>query len=109
MTKGKVILISTLAIAALFGAIALVFYSGDWKRFRILVLAGGFVGLLAAPEFEPKLFKNAWVYQLCSGVIVGGLIGFSFVSSPEVAGIGAVVGGLLGITASYWVKNVPVP
>ncbi len=109
MKKAKLIFYCTLFFAGLFGAVSLVFYFGEWKRFQLLVLAGGFVGLIAAPEFEPKAFRRAWVYQLLSGSIAGGLLGMSFVKSFEAAAIGAIVGGVLGVLAPYWVKEMPVP
>lgn len=109
MSKLKIISISALSCAALFTAFSLVFYFGDWVRLLLVAALGIFVGLLAAPSIEPKAFKHAWAYELSAGAMAGALAGFIVVGSGEAAGAGALIGGVLGFMAPYWIRYVTVP
>ena len=109
MSKLKVISISVLLFAGFASVLSLVFFFGDWARFLAVAVVGVFLGLLAAPSIEPKVFKHAWAYELCSGAIAGALIGLIFVGSGESVVVGALIGGVMGYTAPYWIKHAPIP
>ena len=70
---------------------------------------GVFVGLLVAPEFKPKLYKNIALFQIFCGAIAGLLATLAFVPSAESAILGLLSGGLLGWLAPYWLKHMPIP
>jgi hypothetical protein len=109
MSKLKVISISVLLFAGFASVLSLIFFFGDWARLLAVAVMGGFLGLLAAPSIEPKAFKHAWAYEFSSGLMVGALIGLIFVGSGESVVVGALIGGLLGYTAPYWIKHAPIP
>ncbi|GAB5478820.1 MAG: hypothetical protein Marn2KO_22870 [Marinobacter nauticus] len=111
MSKLKVISISVLLFAGFASVLSLIFFFGDWARLLAVAVAvvGVFLGLLAAPSIEPKAFKHAWAYELSSGAMVGALIGLIFVGSGEPVVVGALIGGVLGYTAPYWIKHAPIP
>ncbi|MDX1491739.1 MAG: hypothetical protein R3332_10655 [Pseudohongiellaceae bacterium] len=109
MSKLKVISISVLLFAGFASALSLIFFFGDWARLLSVAVVGLFLGLLAAPSIEPKAFKYAWAYELSSGAMAGALIGLIFVGSGESVILGALVGGVLGYTAPYWIKHAPIP
>ncbi len=100
---------SSLFFAVLFGVVSLIFYFGEWYRFLIVVLMGIFVGIVAAPELEPKQFKSPWIFQVVGGFVFGIFLGilmdFSFEGIIASAGISA----FLGLTAFFWLKHLPVP
>jgi hypothetical protein len=105
----KVSAICSFGFALLFAAFSLVFYFGDWPRLGFVFFTGLFVGLVAAPEIEPKAFKRAWLFQLGSGVASGVLVTLAFHLSAEAITLGALIGGLLGWSAPFWAKHVPIP
>lgn len=86
----------------MFALASLVFDFGDWHRLTIVSVAG-FIG---APEIELKMFKNAWLIQLLGGAAAGALVGFTFASNVEGIIAGALIGGILGWLAPYWIKHV---
>lgn len=103
----------TVVCAFSFGLICSIFsfilYFGDWQRLVIVFFMGAFVGLLAAPEFKPKLYKNIALFQVVSGSIAGLLAAIVFAPSAKGTILGFLLGGLLGLLAPYWVKHFPVP
>ena len=109
MSKLQVISVSVLCFAGFASVLSLIFYFGDWPRLIAVVVVGVFLGLLAAPSIEPKAFKHAWAYELLSGAMAGVLIGFIFIGSGEAVAVGALLGGVLGYTAPYWIKHAPIP
>ena len=109
MSKLKVISISVLLFSGSAAVFSLIFFFGDWSRLLAVIVVGIFLGLLAAPSIEPKAFKYAWAYELLSGAMVGALIGLIFIGSGEAVGVGALIGGVLGYTAPYWIKHAPIP
>ncbi|PSF14828.1 hypothetical protein EB809_16440 [Marinobacter sp. R17] len=109
MSKLKVISISVLLFAGFASVLSLMFFFGDWARLLAVAVVGIFLGLLAAPSIEPKAFKHAWAYELSSGAMAGALIGLIFVGSGESVVVGALIGGVLGYTAPYWIKHAPIP
>lgn len=79
------------------------------SSFRNLVLTAvlGFVlGALAAPVFEPKLFRKPETWQAGLGAAGGALLALiAGASLPMIATI-AVTGALLSALARYWVEYV---
>ena len=109
MPKLPVVAFSTLFFGIAFSAISLIFNFGDWQRLALVGSAGVFLGLVTAPTIEPKAFKHAWAYELLFGALAGAMLGLVFGAGPEAAGIGALLGGVLGYLAPYWIKHVPIP
>lgn len=109
MKAVNIAVISSVIFAVIFGGLSLLLYFGDWPRMALLSSLGLFVGVVAAPEFEPKAFKRAWLLQLMAGFVAGGIIGVLFnLGATEVTAI-ALVGGIVGWSAPIWVKHVPIP
>ena len=109
MNKYKVIAATSLGCGLLFGVLSFVFFIGDWQRFAFVFCMGLFVGLIAAPEFEPKIFKNPALFQLVSGAIAGALAGAAIQLNSEAIILGVLVGGLLGWFAPSWLKHIQIP
>ena len=109
MKSLKTAALSGIGFAALFAVFSLLFYFGDWPRLALVTCAGLFVGLVAAPELEPKAFRHAWLLQLLSGLMAGALLGWGLGLGIEAVILATVVGGLLGWSAPWWVKHVQVP
>lgn len=109
MAKLRVIVFSILFFGAAFTIFSLIFNFGDWYRLALLACAGIFVGVVAAPSIEPKAFRHAWAYELVFGCLAGAVLGWVLGSRVEVVGIGALLGGILGYLAPYWVKHVQIP
>ena len=109
MPKMKVVIFSILFFSLVFAAFSLVFYFGDWKRLALVGAAGVFVGIVAAPSIEPKVFKNAWAYELGFGAMAGAMLGFVFGAGAEAVILGVLLGGVLGYLAPCWIKHVQIP
>ena len=109
MQKMKVLVFSILFFSVSFSVFSLVFYYGDWQRLALVGAAGVFVGIVAAPSIEPKVFKNAWAFELVFGALAGAMLGFVFGSGTEAVILGALLGGVLGYLTPYWIKHVQIP
>lgn len=109
MLQLRVIGFSILFFTVIFTVVSSVMYFGDWGMVALISCAGLFVGVVAAPSFEPKAFKHAWAYELFSGAAAGGAFGLAFGGVAEAAGLGALLGAFLGYLAPFWVKHVQVP
>lgn len=105
----KLCAICSLSFAILFSIPSLLLYFGEWDRLAIVFFAGLFVGLIAAPEFDPKAFNSAWLFQLICGVLSGLLAGLAFHLNHEGVFLTSIIGGLLGWSAHYWIKHLPIP
>ncbi|MFL0811435.1 MAG: hypothetical protein K6L76_13535 [Agarilytica sp.] len=105
----KTALFSILFFSGVFSLTSVIFYFGDWKRLMIVAFAGVFVGLVAAPELEPKAFKMAWAWQLVSGAIAGVFIASVFSNDPQVLIASSIICAFIGTTAKYWINHVQVP
>lgn len=109
MKQLKILFLCGIGFALVFSCFSLVFYFGDWPRLTLVGSFGLFFGFVAAPEFEPKAFKKAWVIQSVCGVIAGGIMGFVFsLNDTDIASV-SIIGGFIGGTANLWVKHVPIP
>ena len=100
---------SSMSFAIAFSLFSLIFYFGDWNRFAIVFALGIFVGLIAAPEFEPKAFKHAWLFQLLGGTFFGMALGILLQLDISTATVVTGICACLGFTASFWIKHVPIP
>lgn len=109
MKKLKVILISICFFAGAFSAVSLVFYFGDWWRLIFVSFMGVCVGLVAAPSIEPKAFKNAWAYEISFGALAGAIVPAVFAGGAGAIAVGALLGGMLGYLAPYWIKHIDIP
>jgi len=105
----KVATLCSLITAFVFSIFSIVFYYGDWDRLLVVSLLGFFLGLIAAPELDPKAFKRACLFQLLSGMVSGGVIGWILCPDQICILIAIVAGGLLGWTAPFWLKLIPIP
>ena len=109
MKSIKISTLSSLSFATIFGLVSLVFYFGEWERLFIVTALGLFIGLLAAPEFDKKAFKNPTLFQTVSGAIGGAIACSLFATDMEALILSSFVGGFIGWSASFWVKHVPIP
>jgi len=105
----KVAVLCALGGAILFGGIALLFSGGDVFSGVAAAVLGLVLGLLAAPEFEPKAFRHAALYQGACGAAAGGLIGGWLTASIETGLLAAGIGALLGWLAPRWLHHVQGP
>ena len=105
----KVAALSSLGFGMLFGVFSLVFEFGNWPRAIGVSMLGAFLGMIAAPEIDPKSFKMAWLFQLFSGLASGTVLALLLQMSVVNIIAVAVIGGVLGWSAPYWVKYVPIP
>ena len=105
----KVIFFSSLGFAIFASFFSLLFYFGDWQRLGFIFVLGLFLGLIAAPEFEPKVFKHPTSFQLFGGLVFGLILGIFFnVDTSSIIAMSAI-GALLGGTASFWLRHAPLP
>ncbi|MES2823473.1 MAG: hypothetical protein V4732_07720 [Pseudomonadota bacterium] len=107
--KFKIIFYAALLGAFTFGVFSLVFYFGDWERLYLVTLCGFFVGVLAAPEFEPKKFKYGWLLQILAGAVAGALLGVVFLLSIELIISCSIIGGFVGWLSPLWIKYISIP
>ena len=105
----KAVFISSFSISLLFTFFSLIFYFGDWTRIITSSIFGFFIGLIAAPEFEPEAFKNSELFQLICGFFAGLVFGFFFNFGITGMFIGGIVGGLIGFSTSFWIDHISIP
>ena len=105
----RITIYCALSISAIFGLVSAVFYFGDWSRLGIVTAIGLFVGILLAPEIEPKKFKRGWLLQMIAGLFAGLLVGLFFGLDESLIVSCGVIGGFLGWIAPTWVKHVQIP
>jgi uncharacterized membrane protein YjjP (DUF1212 family) len=105
----KIATLSSLGFALVFGAFSLMLYFGDWTRLGFVFFMGLFIGLMAAPEIEPKAFKRAWMIQVGSGMVSAVLLALAFQLDADLMLPMALLGGLLGWFAPLWLRHVPIP
>jgi hypothetical protein len=101
-------LISAVAFAALFSLCGLICNFGDWNRLKAYATIGATLGLLAAPEFEPKVFPYPVLWQSFWGGACAFLIAVSLDSSTEAVRLATLVGTIIGMTAKLWLKHIPL-
>ena len=75
----------------------------------LLAASGLLLGAIAAPELEPQAFRYPAVWQVFFGALAGVALMVARAHSSEAIVAGAVVGGLLGFLAPYWLKHLQVP
>lgn len=74
-----------------------------------LAVAGLLLGAIAAPEIEPKVFRFPAVWQILFGALAGIAVVSSRQPSTSTVLAGAMIGGVLGFFAPYWIKHIQVP
>jgi uncharacterized membrane protein YeaQ/YmgE (transglycosylase-associated protein family) len=104
----KTLIYSALFTTVLFCSVSLVFYFGDWFRLGFSLFSGIFVGILLAPELEPKKFKYGWLVQITAGAIAGVFVGLFFKLEVESIPYCSIIGGFVGWTAPGWLKHFPI-
>lgn len=109
MRMFKITLYSSLAFALVFSLFSLLFYFGNWNRLAVAFILGLFIGIIAAPEFEPKAFKQAWIFQVLGAMLFGVVLGIALHLEVTSIVVISFVSAFLGLTASYWIKHVPIP
>ena len=109
MRMFKVTFYSSIAFGFISSFFSLIFYFGDWTRLIVVFIFGLFIGMIAAPEFEPKAFNQAWIFQTLGGMLFGITLGI--VLSLEITTIVTIsfICAFLGFTTSYWLKHIPIP
>lgn len=109
MRMFKITFYSSIAFGLIFSFFSLIFYFGDWTRLIVVFIFGLFIGMIAAPEFEPKAFNQAWIFQTLGGMLFGIALGIVLDLEINVIVIISVVCAFLGFTASYWLKHISIP
>lgn len=109
MSALKISLYCALGGAVLFGVIGLLTGGGKMAPGIMAAVLGLLLGLIAAPEFEPKAFRHAALYQTSCGAIAGFLLGGWLLGSLSTAAMAAMIGGLLGWLAPMWIRHVQGP
>ncbi len=105
----KITLYSSLAFALVFSLFSLLFYFGNWNRLAIVFVLGLFIGVIAAPEFKPKAFKQAWVFQVLASISFGVVLGIVLELELSSVVVLTFVSAFLGLSASYWIKHIQIP
>lgn len=105
----KVASLFALGFAIMFGAVSVLFYFGDWFRLAVVSSIGAFVGLVAAPEFEPTAFDRPKLVQTVSGLVAGALVGVAAGFSADLVAAASVAGLLVGWLAPLWIKHIQIP
>ena len=95
----KLSIICSFSVSAVFALFSLIFYFGDWARLSIVATLGLFIGLLAAPEIDPKAYKRPWLIQIFSGAVAGALIAYGFEADGETIVMSSALGAFVGLTA----------
>lgn len=105
----KITAYSAIVVATVFAGVSLIFYFGEWDRLGLVTLFGLFIGVLAAPELEPKKFKRGWLLQVPAGAIAGIIAGLFFSLSIGLLVSCSIIGVFLGWIAPSWIKHVSIP
>ena len=109
MQMFKVTFYYSILFGLVFSLFSLIFYFGDGERLMVVFIFGLFVGMIAAPEFEPKIFNQAWIFQTLGGMLFGVTMGV--VLSLEIVNIVILsfICAFFGFTVSFWLKHIPIP
>lgn len=105
MKAFKISMICGFNIAFLSTLLSLIFNFDYWLNLVVVSFIGMFLGLLAAPEFEPKAFKYPSLFQSCCGIAVGVFFGIIIKGNAETLLASAFIGGMLGWSVSFWIKH----
>ena len=95
--------------AAMFAVVSAIFYFGEWYRLIAVSCIGAFVGLVAAPEFEPKAFARPRLVQAVSGLFAGVFSGVAVGFALDLVLAAGALGLLVGFLAPIWIKHVQIP
>jgi len=58
---------------------------------------------------DQRFLKRAWLFQLLSGTVSGGVMGWILCPDQICILIAMGAGGLLGWAAPFWLKFIPIP
>ena len=105
----KVALVCGLIGAVILALFQLIFNFGEWRETAVHGLAGLFLGLLAAPEFDPEHFKYPVTCQSICGGLAGFIFGVALSYSAGYVALATVVGVVVGATAKWWLDHLPIP
>ena len=105
----KAILLSGILMSGVFALFSLTLHFGDWQRLLAVSVIGLFVGLIAAPVLAPEKFKEPLLWQGSCGFAAGLTIAIYFQFETPYFALSVLVGTVLGATAPFWIKHVPIP
>lgn len=106
----KLSLLVCISFGIIFSISALSFEHWSWFKFVTMFLFGITIGGLFIPELEPKATKKPVLFQTIVGAIGGSLLAVITTDyNPQHLIIGLVAGTILGISAQFWIKYIPMP
>lgn len=76
------------------------------RNLPMLALAGLALGAVAAPVFEPRLFRAPALWQAALGAVGGGLLAAAAGAAAGVVAAAVFSGAVLGALARYWIEHV---
>jgi tryptophan-rich sensory protein len=106
-------LITTVAICIIAATVLVAFgglrfgYSG--KSIAGLAASGAILGSIAAPEFEPKLFRYPAVWQMLFAIAGCVVLAVAAEAPAEGYFLAVVAGAVLGYIAPIWIKYIHLP
>ena len=109
MSGWAVAALCAVGFAILFVALGGISHGYSPRSVAFLAVSGFLLGAIAAPELEPKAFRHPAVWQVFFGALGGVVLCAAMSLSAEANVAGAIIGGLLGFLAPYWVKHLQVP
>lgn len=100
--------------SVVFFAVAFVVFGGfprGWSARSVALLAasGAFLGAIAAPELEPRAFRQPVLWQMFFAILGSLLFAVKVGAGPVGFAIAVLVGGVLGYFARFWVKYITTP
>lgn len=98
-----------LGVAAIFMLLGGLTYGYTPHSMLYLGIAGLLVGAIAAPEFEPGLFRYPTLWQIVFSVLGCNLVAVALHASAPGYGVATIVGVLLGYFARHWIVHFPFP
>ena len=79
------------------------------KSMTVHGFIGAFLGVMFAPELEPKYFHYPVIWQMVFAIIGCMLFAYSIDSSFVGYAIAFVFGGFFGYIANFWLKYINIP
>jgi hypothetical protein len=102
------------AFASSFFAVLFVAFGGlrfgySTRSVGYLSLCGVLLGLVSAPELEPRRFRYPALWQCSFGAVGGAALAGAMRGSGEAFAVSILAGLLLGYFAPLWIKHIQVP
>lgn len=104
-----VVSLSTFGFAAIFIVFGGLAHGYSLRSVLFLGSAGLFVGAIAAPELEPKLFRFPRLWQISLSVVGCVLIAVHLQAGALGYSIAVVAGLALGYLAPIWSRDIQIP